>query len=242
MTTQKSPEKTRQALLLFTREYQREQKNFGFGRRMDKSVHLAMLNHTFGILRQINNVDIYIVKDGHIPHLEGARYLEQRGDDFNSRFRAALEDTFKLGYQRIVVIGGDTPTLQANDLRIAFNSDEIVVGPTRDGGFYLAAMSKSDVALFDQLPWRQNQLFDVLRQRIDDRGSACRQLPLREDIDQHHDARKQAPLLMLLVKRWLNAFKVRFLLPQRTLDFPVNKVPEPRFHSLPPPFHEDVPA
>lgn len=233
--TQHDTAKTRQALLLFIQEYRKEQKCFGFGHQLDRSVHLAMLKRTYEVLQQLNQVDIVIVKNGAIPHLEGAQYLPERGDGFNNRFLSALQDTFDLGYDRVVAIGGDIPTLHINDLRTAFSRDDLVVGPTRDGGFYLAALKAQDIQLFDQLPWRQSCLLKVLEERINNSGVDVCQLPLRRDIDRKTDARESIDLLMLLVKRLLSVAKESSPSPQSNKHQQLKRRPEHRLISLPPP-------
>ena len=225
----------RQALLLFIQEYSQERKSFGFGQQLDRSIHRAMINRTYEVLKQLNQVDIIVVKNGDIPHLDGAQYLPERGDNFNNRFLSALEDTFSLGYDRVVAIGSDIPTLHINDLRSAFNKNEMVLGPTEDGGFYLAALKAEDIHLFDHLPWRQPFLLKVLGERIHSSGTICHQLPQRRDIDQKADVRDSGNLLMLLVKRLLSSTKTIQLLTSESKHQLPSRIPAPRFISLPPP-------
>lgn len=224
----------RQALLLFI-QGERKGKSLGFGRQMDQSIHLAMIYRTYDLLQRIPQADIVVVQDGEAPPLEGAVYLPQRGGDLDECFEAALHDTFALGYERVVAVGGDIPTLDSDDIQAAFLSDEVVIGPSHDGGFYLAGLGKEDVRFFHNLPWRQSHLFSHLQGRLADCGRCCYQLQRRRDIDHAGDGRKNASLLMKLVRFWLNLYKCIHSQSNGWDRFIPDRIPEPRYSSLPPP-------
>lgn len=226
---------TRQALLLFIQEYRKEHKKFGFGNQLDESVHQALLRRTLALLRDNRRADLVIVHGGRVPHLDQAHYLAERGDDFNSRFGNALRDTFSLGYERVVAVGGDIPALSSRDIDTALSRDELVVGPTHDGGFYLAAVSKHDLPLLDQLPWRQPQLCQELLQRARLSRRSCFLLPRRHDIDHIAAARQHSSLLLRLVSLWLTRQCQRPLYPRSREPFLVRRLPDPRYTTLPPP-------
>lgn len=224
----------RQALLLFV-QGRRKGKALGFGRRMDQSIHLAMIYRTYDLLQRIQQADIVIVQDGEAPVLNGAVYLQQRGHNLQECFETALQDTFALGYQRVVAIGGDIPTLECDDIERALSGNEVVIGPSYDGGFYLAGLGKEDIRFFNNLPWRQSYLFSHLLDRLADGGRSCCQLPRRSDIDHAGDGRKNASLLMELVRTWLKLFLSIHSLSFRRDQFFADRIPEPRYSSLPPP-------
>ncbi len=235
------PATNRQAILLFVQEYRKERKRFGFGSQMDQSIHQALLARTFAVVREFPEVDILVVKNGTVPLLDNAIDLPERGHDFNSRFKYALEDAFALGYQRIVAVGGDIPTLTAGDIRQALMREELVIGPTFDGGFYLAALTRADIPLFDHLPWRQPNLFEQLLNRLQTSARPYYQLTMRGDIDRIADARRTASLLVRLVRQWCGAALCRQCHALDQTLFPPNRIPEPLFSSLPPPFPTALP-
>src|SRR5919201_4541778 len=56
------------------------------------------------------------------------------------------------GYEQVVLLDGDSPTLPAHYLRSAFDQltdDVVVLGPTLDGGYYLIGACRPTPALFD---------------------------------------------------------------------------------------------
>lgn len=73
-------------------------------------------------------------------------WLAQRGTSLGERFAHALAAAGDLGGP-IVAVGGDTPGLsraliEAALAEIARSPERVVIGPARDGGFYLLATSR----------------------------------------------------------------------------------------------------
>jgi rSAM/selenodomain-associated transferase 1 len=73
----------------------------------------------------------------------GGRLLRQVGESFSQRLRHGFQTLRERGYERIVVIGSDSPQLPAAWIREAFaalREDDVVIGPARDGGYYLLGL------------------------------------------------------------------------------------------------------
>lgn len=73
--------------------------------------------------------------------------IAQRGPDLGARERALFEDLFAAGFDRVVLIGSDLPTLPVRVLRTAVArlrvpGRRIVLGPTEDGGYYLLGLGR----------------------------------------------------------------------------------------------------
>jgi len=69
-----------------------------------------------------------------------AQVLTQRGADFADRLYYLAEDMKTLGAQRLVITSSDSPHLATSLVRDAFSAIEpgrVVLGPARDGGYYL---------------------------------------------------------------------------------------------------------
>jgi glycosyltransferase A (GT-A) superfamily protein (DUF2064 family) len=167
--------------------------------------------------------------------LGNAHYLPERGHDFNSRFLNALHDTFALGYERVVAVGGDIPNLQCEDIKTALSADNLVIGPTHDGGFYLAALTPQDIPLFNCLPWRERDLLEQLVQRLILAQCDYQFIVRRKDIDHAADARRTATLLIRIVRQWLKYLRLEKNFSHCIFLFLTDRLPVPRYHSLPPP-------
>ncbi len=117
---------------------------------------------------------------------------EQGGGDLGLRMSRAFEEGFQAGFDNIVLIGTDCPGLSADLVRIAFArlaSEEAVLGPANDGGYYLIGLHKTVPALFENIPWGTAE---VLHSTLDLAAGLRLRVSLLEpldDIDRPEDLR-----------------------------------------------------
>ena len=88
---------------------------------------------------------------------------DQKGTYFGERLANAFEDIFNLGYQKVIAVGNDCPFIDSTTLEQSvrqLNSNQIVLGPTFDGGVYLLGMSHANYCRdsFIKLAWRSQEL------------------------------------------------------------------------------------
>lgn len=94
---------------------------------------------------------------------------QQPGATFGERYAAAFTQVFSLGYDQVISVGNDIPALSEHHILLAkegLDSGKTVFGPSRDGGDYLIALSKSafEEKSFASLPWRTDRLHEALLQ------------------------------------------------------------------------------
>lgn len=94
---------------------------------------------------------------------EGVTLHTQRGDGLGARMMNALVETFVAGYERVVIIGADHPTLPTDFVGLAFHELEeplrIVLGPSDDGGYYLIGMNEVYPTVFDGMTYSHGAVF-----------------------------------------------------------------------------------
>ena len=76
--------------------------------------------------------------------------------DLGQRMEGAFRSMFDSQHKRCVIIGTDCPMLTPGIVRTAFKTlerDDVVLGPTEDGGYYLIAMRTPRTALFEDIHW-----------------------------------------------------------------------------------------
>ncbi|HEU5440612.1 MAG TPA: TIGR04282 family arsenosugar biosynthesis glycosyltransferase [Ktedonobacterales bacterium] len=80
-----------------------------------------------------------------------ARLLRQEGADLGERLWNGFQALHARGYERIVVLGSDSPQIPAARVREAFDAlttHDAVIGPARDGGYYLLGQRGAPADLF----------------------------------------------------------------------------------------------
>ncbi|MGI8431210.1 MAG: TIGR04282 family arsenosugar biosynthesis glycosyltransferase [Chthoniobacterales bacterium] len=142
-------------------------------RRLAKTSHLA---------------DLHLFSSGKLPTFEGCTAHEQVGANFAERLEAATEKLAAFGYDEIVVIGADCPSLAPSDIAMAFHEladKRLVLGPDHRGGCYLIALRAEDRALLQGVRWKRNRDYDQLRQRV--AAGAVASLAVKLDVDSWAD-------------------------------------------------------
>src|SRR5436190_20114656 len=70
---------------------------------------------------------------------EGSLMIAQRGDDLGQRLANCFADVFAFGFDSVIAIGGDSPTLPEEMLHEAFdsleNDNDVVLVPAEDDGY-----------------------------------------------------------------------------------------------------------
>lgn len=131
----------------------------------------------FGSRNQQAAVTLFDRLEGRIQSVAGKTGLptliiydhQQPGTTFGERYAAAFTQVFSLGYDQVISVGNDIPALSEHHILLAkegLDSGQTVFGPSRDGGDYLIALSKSafEEKSFASLPWRTDRLHEALLQ------------------------------------------------------------------------------
>jgi len=114
----------------------------------------------------------------------------QQGNDLGERMMNAFDDSFKLGYKRVIGIGSDLPDLSAEIMTEGLNSlksNDTVFGPSEDGGYYLIGMTKLIPEIFINKAWSTETLLDSTRSELNDLGYSCAILKELNDVDTIED-------------------------------------------------------
>ena len=122
--------------------------------------------------------------------------LEQAAGDLGEKMRKAFCQAFAAGAARAVLVGTDIPELDADILAQAFKALEmkdVVLGPSRDGGYYLIGLSAKsgpqllEESLFRDMAWSTDEVFAITSGRLAGTGRTVAILPKLTDIDRPED-------------------------------------------------------
>jgi rSAM/selenodomain-associated transferase 2/rSAM/selenodomain-associated transferase 1 len=118
------------------------------------------------------------------------RYRRQGGGDLGARMQRAFVDAFTAGVEQVVIIGSDCPGLAAKQVVEAFGcleSDDLVLGPAVDGGYYLIGLRKMAPGLFKGIPWGGAGVLAATRERAGALGLTHAGLETLTDVDRPED-------------------------------------------------------
>lgn len=139
--------------------------------------------------------DVHFFTPSHRQAQPYGEVHRQIGRTFGERFENAVATLSALGYDEIVAIGRDCPSLRASDVSTAFEhlqQSRLVLGPDHRGGCYLIAFRAGDRRLVRGVRWNQNtDCADLLRRTGQD---ATFLLPFKHDVDSWADVRLIARL------------------------------------------------
>ncbi len=115
----------------------------------------------------------------------------QSDGDLGSRMSDAFRRSFAGGkHHRAVIIGTDCPGVDRKVIEQAFSVLEeypVVVGPSRDGGYYLLGMTEDCPWLFESIAWSTDLVMSQTVHALEARQCEWAALPELQDIDTLED-------------------------------------------------------
>ena len=118
----------------------------------------------------------------------GFGLMLQAGDDFGKVLFGATRDLLAKGYDSVLLVNGDSPTLPPSFLARAIATlrqagDRMVLGPAADGGYYLIGLKHPHPHLFADIAWGTATVAQSTRQRAAEIDLTVVELPEWYDID-----------------------------------------------------------
>jgi rSAM/selenodomain-associated transferase 1 len=110
----------------------------------------------------------------------------QPAGDLGARMEAFFTAAFSDGASRVVLIGGDSPTLPREFVDEAFDAlgaHDVVLGPARDGGYYLIGVARQLFQLFAGVRWSTAYALDDTAANVRSAGLRLATLAEWYDVD-----------------------------------------------------------
>ncbi|WNF45650.1 TIGR04282 family arsenosugar biosynthesis glycosyltransferase [Pseudomonas sp. SG20056] len=130
----------------------------------------------------------------------GWTLVEQPAGDLGERMRRIA--TLGLAESdAVILMGNDCPALDGDYLRAAcgaLQEQPVVIGPAEDGGYVLLGLRRIDAALFSDMPWGTERVFDMTLQRLQQLDWRPALLPALWDVDRPEDLSRLAALNILI--------------------------------------------
>lgn len=112
-----------------------------------------------------------------VPQVEG---------DLGKRLENAAEIMLDHGSRKAIIIGSDIPDIHAGVVDRAIqllDSNDVVIGPSQDGGYYLIGFKKLHPELFQEILWSTGKVFEQTLNAANRLNLTVGRLPVMVDID-----------------------------------------------------------
>ena len=166
----------------------------GIGNEETLKAYQFLLTHTYALIKDCS-YKVYVYYHDKIWQddlWQGGqiRKIIQEGASLGERMANAFARVFEDGYDEVVIIGSDCYELTAKIIEEAFHSvkkKDVVIGPAKDGGYYLLGMRAPFKDLFQNIPWSSNTVFEESMEQIHQNNYSVHLLPVLNDVDEAKD-------------------------------------------------------
>jgi rSAM/selenodomain-associated transferase 1 len=127
----------------------------------------TLLNQISQNLQALQNVRVFCTPEQGENKLKKMfpktlKYSLQIGDNMGSKLLNALDQLLKSSTSA-VIIGADCQFVKEDDIRSAFDElrkNDVVLGPAKDGGYWLIGMRRLHSELFQEISWGTSTVFE----------------------------------------------------------------------------------
>ena len=186
-------------------------KNIGMGR--SKWVYEQLLYHTSKVTKK-TKIKTVLFKNKNHKKLESlfkhsiTSFL-QKGKDLGEKMENTFLWAFEKKYQKVILIGTDLWSLNEKIVINSFkilNDNDLVIGPSYDGGYYLIGMKKFNKNIFKNIPWSTNKVLEKTISKT--KGKKISFLEIANDIDSFSDLKSSLSLFEKYQKKYVRKVNV----------------------------------
>jgi len=154
-----------------------------------------MVEELVARLASLSSVELRFTPDDAVTEIRQWRgrhwQMRPQGEgDLGQRLERAFADAFANGAHYVAVIGSDCPSITPDDIRAAWASlqtNDVVIGPARDGGYWLIGLREPRPALFQTIDWSTNKVLKQTLGRARARNLKVELLRELSDVDTESD-------------------------------------------------------
>ena len=158
------------------------------------TVYVELIEHTRAISGPAN-ADKFIfyadtIGENDIWGEPGFTKKLQVNDDLGGKMKDAFTVLFKQGYEHVVIIGSDCFELSTIIIDEAFKlleQKEVVIGPAKDGGYYLLGMKTLLPFIFENKHWSTEHVFQQTISDLQKENISFAELVTLTDVDTEED-------------------------------------------------------
>ncbi|MGA2193150.1 MAG: TIGR04282 family arsenosugar biosynthesis glycosyltransferase [Nitrospirota bacterium] len=121
------------------------------------------------------------------------KYYPQEGSDLGEKMSNCFQHAFREGARKVIIIGSDIPLLPPGVICDAFgrlDRSDLVLGPAKDGGYYLIGLKAPIPELFHLISWSGPDVISSTLSRSKYLGISAELMPSLQDVDTFDDLRE----------------------------------------------------
>lgn len=114
----------------------------------------------------------------------------QTGEGLGNKMLNAIGKVLEDGNEKVILTGTDILGLTSEIIIEAFqklSDHDVVIGPAKDGGYYLIGMKEIMSPVFENMKWSNDQVLNITLDRISKMGKSFYLLEELADIDTEED-------------------------------------------------------
>jgi rSAM/selenodomain-associated transferase 1 len=119
-------------------------------------------------------------------------YIPQIGCNLGERLKHGFVEAFSREFQCVLALASDIPDLPVDVLLKAceaLETEDVVIGPSPDGGYYLIGFQRTTFLskTFEGITWSSDKVLNETISQLKMAGRSVRFLPLWSDVDTYED-------------------------------------------------------
>lgn len=162
----------------------------GIGAQSALLVYKKLLSHTLETAEKTSiPTYLYLSGEGQLVASDYFLSKEQINGDLGDRMKQAFKEVLQ-GVDAAVMIGTDCPEISSGVLLEAFeelNQNDVVFGPSEDGGYYLIGMKAFHQELFQDIEWSTPEVLEKSILHAEKKQLKIRQIRQLNDVDTIND-------------------------------------------------------
>ncbi|MFH2044089.1 MAG: TIGR04282 family arsenosugar biosynthesis glycosyltransferase [Pseudomonadota bacterium] len=169
------------------------------GMNASSSIYDLMLRHIINNVVSDKDYDTIIYKTSESSKAyfdettKGMIIKDQPEGNLGHKMHSVFKLGFAQNYERICIIGTDCPDISHFDIQKTFEllkTCKLVLGPSKDGGYYLIGLSGFYPQLFEDIAWSTESVFSATLKIAESFGIKYKLLSVKTDIDEITDLEK----------------------------------------------------
>lgn len=159
-------------------------------------IYMALLQHTRQIAESLHTDRLlfysHFIDEADEWSDQHFQKLLQPTGDLGKKIKLGFETAFEK-HKKVLIIGSDCASLRSEIVEEAFkalDTNDFVLGPALDGGYYLLGMNQFTPSLFEDMPWSTEQVAQLSLEKMKALGGTYHLLEPLSDIDYAEDWEK----------------------------------------------------